>query len=117
MGLANGGITKLGPNPVQTISRKTTVGLGSTCSAMEAVVIDGVNVSQVNNTTATGVIIDTLGSIGIGASVDIVNAGIGYTPSSGFGTYSANLETLWFWIWCRCLCNCQFWWDYILFHH
>ena len=61
---------------------------------MEAVVIDGVNVSQVNNTTATGVIIDTLGSIGIGASVDIINAGIGYTPSSGFGTYSANLETL-----------------------
>jgi CBS domain-containing protein len=95
MGLANGGITKLGPNPVQTISRKTTVGLGSTLSsAMEAVVIDGVNVSQVNNTTATGVIIDTLGSIGIGASVDIINAGIGYTPSSGFGTYSANLETL-----------------------
>ena len=85
MGLANGGITKLGPNPVQTISRKTTVGLGSTLSsAMEAVVIDGVNVSQVNNTTATGVIIDTLGSIGIGASVDIVNAGIGYTPSSWF---------------------------------
>ena len=95
MGLANGGLTKLGPNPVQTISRKTTVGLGSTLSsAMEAVVIDGVNVSQVNNTTATGVIIDTLGSIGIGASVDIINAGIGYTPSSGFGTYSANLETL-----------------------
>ena len=95
MGLANGGITKLGPNPVQTISRKTTVGLGSTLSsAMEAVVIDGVNVSQVNNTTATGVIIDTLGSIGIGASVDIINAGIGYTPSSGFGTYSANLQTL-----------------------
>ena len=95
MGLTNGGVTKLGPNPVQTISRKATVGLGSTLSsAMEAVVIDGVNVSQVNNTTATGVIIDTLGSIGIGASVDIINAGIGYTPSSGFGTYSANLETL-----------------------
>ena len=95
MGLTNGGITKLGPNPVQTISRKATVGLGSTLSsAMEAVVINGVNVSQVNNTTATGVIIDTLGSIGIGASVDIINAGIGYTPSAGFGTYSANLETL-----------------------
>ena len=95
MGLANSGITKLGPNPVQTISRKTTVGLGSTLSsAMEAVVIDGVNVSQVNNTTATGVIIDTLGSIGIGASVDIINAGVGYTPSAGFGTYSTNLETL-----------------------
>ena len=94
MGVANGGLTKLGSNPIETISNKTTVGFGSTLTnAMENVVIRGVNVSQVNNPTATGVIIDTLGSIGIGASVDIINAGIGYTPSAGFATYTANLTT------------------------
>lgn len=95
MGVANGGITKLGPNPVQTISRRSTVGLGSTLTAsMEVVIIPGVNISQVNNPTATGVVINTLGAIGIGASVDIINSGIGYTPSAGFGTYTANLNTL-----------------------
>jgi hypothetical protein len=95
MGIANGGITKLGGNPVETISRRAVVGLGSTLtSSMEDVIIKGVNLSQVNNTTASGVIIDTLGSIGVGASVNIINPGIGYTPSSGFGTYSTNLTTL-----------------------
>ena len=81
------------PIQFKQLANKTTVGFGSTLTAMEAVVIDGVNLSQVNNTTATGVIIDTLGSIGIGASVDIINAGIGYTPSAGFATYTANLTT------------------------
>jgi len=95
MGVSNGGITKLGANPVQTISKKSTVGLGSTLAAsQETVIIPGVNISQVNNPTATGVIVNTLGSIGIGASVDIINSGIGYTPSAGFGTYTANLSTL-----------------------
>ena len=53
------------------------------------------NISQVNNTTATGVIIDTYGAIGIGGSVTIINAGIGYTPSSGISTYTnVSLTTL-----------------------
>jgi len=95
MGIANGGITKLGPNPIETISRRAVVGFGSTLSAsQESVIINGVNMSQVNNPTATGVVIETLGSIGIGASVTIINAGIGYTPSVGYGTYTANLTTL-----------------------
>lgn len=95
MGIANGGITKLGPNPIETISRRAVVGFGSTLSAsQESVIINGVNISQVNNPTATGVVIETLGSIGIGASVTIINAGIGYTPSVGYGTYTTNLTTL-----------------------
>ena len=92
--LGNGGIVKLGTNPVETISNKTTVGLGSTLTAaQETLIVPGVRISQQNNTTASGVVINTYGSIGIGASVDIINAGIGYTPSAGFGTYSANLVT------------------------
>jgi len=95
MGVSNGGITKLGANPVQTVSKKSTVGLGSTLAAsQELVIIPGVNLSQVNNPTATGVVINTLGSIGIGNSVDVINSGIGYTPSIGFGTYTTNLTTL-----------------------
>ena len=94
LGLGNNGIDKLAPNPVETISNRTVVGLGSTLSAAQAaIVVDGVNISQINNTTAAGVVINTLGSIGVGASVDIINAGIGYTPSSGFGTYTANLTS------------------------
>ena len=93
--LGNDGITQLGENPIETISQKTVVGLGSTLSSSQASTITaGVRISQQNNTTANGVVINTRGAIGIGASVDIINAGIGYTPSSGFSTYSANLTTL-----------------------
>ena len=94
--LGNGGIEKLGVNPVETISQKTVVGLGSTLSAaQESTISAGVRISQQNNTTSSGVVINTRGAIGIGASVDIINAGIGYTPSSGITTYSSvNLTTI-----------------------
>ena len=116
MGVANGGLTKLGSNPIETISNKTTVGFGSTLTnAMENVVIRGVNLSQVNNPTATGVIIDTLGSIGIGASVDIISAGIGYTPSAVLELTLLIRNSLWIWIWCCCLCDRQCGYNFILF--
>ena len=93
--LGNGGIDQLGTNPIETLSQKTVVGLGSTLSVAQASTISaGVRLSQQNNTTSSGVVINTRGAIGIGASVDIINSGIGYTPSSGFSTYSANLTTI-----------------------
>jgi hypothetical protein len=102
MAVSNGGSTKLGANPVQTISKKSTVALGSTIpNEQELAIIPGVNLSQVDNPTVTGVVINTLGAIGLGNSVSVANAGIGYTMemghelvSSGFGTYTANLTTL-----------------------
>ena len=94
LSLGNDGIAKLGASPVETISQQAVVGLGTTLhAAQESIVIPGLRMSQKGNTTATGVVVNTYGAIGIGASVDIINSGIGYTPSAGFGTYSANLVT------------------------
>jgi CBS domain-containing protein len=96
LSLGNGGSIILGENPIETLSKRIIVGLGTTLSSsQESTLVQGVNISQVNNTTATGVIIDTYGAIGIGGSVTIINAGIGYTPSSGISTYTnVSLTTL-----------------------
>lgn len=96
LSLGNGGIVKLGENPVEVLSKRIIVGLGTTLSAaQEAIVVQGLNISQVNNITASGVVIDTYGAVGLGNSVGIINAGIGYTPNSGIATYNnVSLTTL-----------------------
>ena len=96
LSLGNGGIVKLGENPIEVLSKRAIIGLASTLSSsQEAIVTQGLNISQVNNITASGIVIDTFGAIGLGNSVGIINAGIGYTPNTGIATYSnVSLTTL-----------------------
>jgi len=96
LSLGNDGIVKLAENPIEVLSKRVIVGLGTTLSAaQEAIIVPGLNISQLNNPTAYGVVIDTYGAIGIGNSVSIINAGIGYTPSTGITTFTnVSLTTL-----------------------
>lgn len=89
LSLGNGGIGKLGENPIEVVSKRVILGIGTTLSsAQSAIVIPGLNLSQLNNITASGVVINTYGAIGLGNSVNVINAGIGYTPSGGIATYT-----------------------------
>jgi hypothetical protein len=79
-------LIKLDNNPIQTLSRRAVVGLGTTF--VNGDLTPGVTVSQQGNTTATGILVSTAGAVATGsASLTITNAGIGYTPSSGSLTY------------------------------
>ena len=86
----NGQIPTLLPNSLNTNSRRIRVGLGSTLQ--DSGLILGNTVSQYG-TNATG---NYVGSAGIAyTTLNIINAGIGYTPSSSTLTFNnVNLTTI-----------------------
>jgi len=89
LALGNDQIINLRNNPIETFSKKATVGLGSTFSASYASIISaGTSISQ-GNSDATGIVAEINGSVLSGTSgVSIVNSGVGYTPSSGSYAYT-----------------------------
>lgn len=76
-------IAKLSPNPLTFVSKKIRVGLGSTLQ--DSGLLLGNTVSQFLG-NATGNYVDSAGIVS--GTLGIINAGIGYTPSSGIQTYS-----------------------------
>jgi len=82
LGEGNGQIPKLQPNPINLKSRRIRVGIGST---LQDTLVFGNTFSQ-EGSNATG---KYVGSAGIATGgLTIINAGIGYTPSSGSVTYT-----------------------------
>ena len=86
----NGQVAKLMPNSINLQSRKVRVGLGSTLQ--DTAIQTGVTISQQGPQTndlhsnATG---NYIGNAGIGTgTMGIINAGLGYTPSSGNYTFT-----------------------------
>ena len=88
LGEGNAQIPKLMPNSIVLNSRKVRVGLGSTLQEVVGVATGlqfGNTVSQ-QGTNATG---NYVGNAGIATgTLGIINAGIGYTPSSGSFTFT-----------------------------
>ena len=77
-------IAKLLPNPISLTSRSVRIGIGSTLQ--DEVLTLGNTVLQ-NGNTASG---NYIGNAGIATgSLNIINAGIGFTPNSGALTYNA----------------------------
>jgi hypothetical protein len=77
-------IAKLLPNPISLTSRSVRIGIGSTLQ--DEVLTLGNTVLQ-NGNNATG---NYIGNAGIATgSLNIINAGIGFTPNSGALTYNA----------------------------
>jgi hypothetical protein len=83
LGDGNGQIARLSPNALEINSRTVRVGLGSTL--LSSTLTLGNLVSQVD-ATGRGNIIDTCGFTT--GNLNIVNAGIGYTPLSGSYTFN-----------------------------
>jgi hypothetical protein len=82
LGEGNGQIPKLQPNSINLKSKKIRVGIGST---LQDTLVFGNTFSQ-EGSNATG---KYVGSAGIATgNLTIINAGIGYTPSSGSVTYT-----------------------------
>ena len=79
----NGQVAKLMPNSINIQSREVRVGLGSTLQ--DTTIQPGVTISQTGS-NATGNYISNAG-IGTG-TMGVINAGLGYTPSSGNLTYT-----------------------------
>ena len=81
-------IITLPENPIKILSKKATVGLGTTFAA-PAGFIPGVTITQEGNLTASAKLINTAGIASVGTQTfSITNPGIGYTPSSGSLVYS-----------------------------
>ena len=75
----------MSPNPIEILSRKATVGLGTTF-ATPAKFVPGVTVTQDGNLTASAKLVSTAGIASVGGDTfTIINAGVGYTPSAKFG--------------------------------
>lgn len=83
----NDKIVNLRNNPISVLSKEVVVGLGSTVNS--SLVIPGVTISQLNNTSATGKLSKVTGAIGVGsvtntvANLTVNNVGSGVTPSTG----------------------------------
>lgn len=83
LGEANNQIATLGPNPIENSSRQIRVGFGSTLISPSLTL--GNLITQVN-ATGVGNLINYTGSSS--GNLNIINAGIGYTPLSGIFTFS-----------------------------
>ena len=82
LGEGNGQIPVLKPNPVNLKSKKIRVGIGST---LQDTLVIGNTFSQ-EGSNATG---NYVGNAGVATgNMTIINAGVGYTPSSGSLTYT-----------------------------
>ena len=88
-------IINLSPNPIEILSRKATVGLGTTF-ATPAKFVPGVTITQDGNLTASAKLVATAGIASVGGDTfTIINAGVGYTPSAASLVYNdVNLPTL-----------------------
>lgn len=83
LGESNNQIATLSQNPLEINSRKLRVGLGSTLVSSSLTV--GNIITQINS-TGQGKLVDIAGPAT--GNLKIINAGIGYTPSSGSLTYN-----------------------------
>ncbi len=84
LSLGNKKVTVTGPNQIQTISKRIVVGLGST-GYNSSLIVPGVTIKQGSSSST---LIGIAGSITVGTGVTVVNAGFGYTPTSGSATFN-----------------------------
>jgi hypothetical protein len=83
LGEANNQIATLNPNPIENSSRQIRVGFASTLISPSLTIG---NIITQSNSTGTGNLLDYSGSAS--GNLNIINAGIGYTPLSGIFTFS-----------------------------
>ena len=93
--VANNLIENIKENGVRFLSRKATVGIGTTLplegsSDYAAGLIPGVRIKQAGNDSARATLISVSGIATINGSNDlaIINPGVGYTPAAAVKTYS-----------------------------
>ena len=86
----NDQIITLPDNSITALSKKAVVGLGVTIPDT-AGLVPGVTISQFGNLNASATLINVAGVATMGGPNDlnIINPGVGYTPSSGSLTYSS----------------------------
>ena len=86
----NDEIITLPENSITALSKKAVVGLGVTIPDT-AGLVPGVTISQFGNLNASATLINVAGVATMGGPNDlnIINPGVGYTPSSGSLTYSS----------------------------
>ena len=94
--VANDLIKSLPKNSVEFLSRKATIGIGTTLpvadqSDFTAGLKPGVIIKQAGNESASATLLGVAGIATINGSNDIsiINAGVGFTPSAGTLTYSS----------------------------
>lgn len=84
----NNQIITLEENAIEIYSRRAIVGLGTTFAAPTGL-IPGVTITQSGNLNASAKLLNTAGIASVGAQTfTVINAGVGYTPSSGSLVYS-----------------------------
>ena len=98
--VANNLIESLPANSVKFLSRKATIGLGTFLPAETAGLVPGVIIKQAGNEEASATLLNISGIATIGSNPDtgyndleIINAGVGYTPTVGIKTYG-NVPTV-----------------------
>ena len=85
--IGNNQIVTLRTNPLDTISKSTLIGLGSSLSSSEvASLTPGTPILQTQNSIFSSNLKSVVGAIGINSELTITSAGIGFT--STFKTYS-----------------------------
>jgi len=85
--IGNNQIVTLRANPLDCISKSTLIGLGKSLTSSEVTgLAPGSPILQNNNTTFKANLESVVGSIGIGSTLSVTSAGIGFT--STFRTYS-----------------------------
>jgi len=92
LSVGNDQIITLPDNPIKVLSRKAVVGLGSTLPIQDVDgLVPGVTISQFDNLNASATLVNIAGIASVGGpnDINIINPGVGYTPSSGSLTYSS----------------------------
>lgn len=85
--IGNNQIVTLRPNPLDCISKSTLIGLGKSLTSTEVTgLTPGSPILQSNNSTFSSNLKSVVGSVGIGSTLVVTSAGIGFT--STFKTYS-----------------------------
>ena len=92
--VANNLIESLPSNAVKFLSRKATIGIGTTIPET-AGLIPGTIIKQAGNEGASATLLSISGIATINGSndLDIINPGVGYTPAVGIKTYT-NIPTV-----------------------
>ena len=98
--VSNNLIESLPANSVKFLSRKATIGIGTTLPSETEGLIPGVIIKQAGNEEASATLLNISGIATIGSNPDtgyndleIINAGVGYTPTVGIKTYG-NVPTV-----------------------
>jgi len=92
--IGNNQVVTLRPNPLDCISKSTLIGLGKSLTSAEVTgLTPGSPILQQNNSRFKSTLKSIVGSVGIGSTLTVTAAGLGFT--STFKTYSnINLVTL-----------------------